>query len=550
MTGPLVEVSDLTVRAAGRTLLNGIGFTLNRGERLGLIGESGSGKSLTALSLMGLLPDQLSATGSIALDGVDANLVGASERLLTTLRGDDLGMVFQEPMTALNPLMKVGRQVAEVIELHDGALSRGDRREAALAQLAAVNLPDPARIARSYPHELSGGQRQRVLIAIAMANRPRVLICDEPSTALDVTVQAQVLDLIDTTVREHDTALLFITHDLAVVSALCDRVLVMRDGSILESGPIERVFGTPQHPYTRALLEASDLSGSTLGGSVAARAAPGQGEATVAAPVSNEQAEPLVSVRGLSRTYRGSRSSLWRRAEPVHALADASFDIGRGQRFGVVGESGSGKSTLIRLLCALDTPTAGSVVVDGQEIVGARERELRQFRRDVSIVFQDPMGSLDPRMKVGDVVAEPLDSRAGSAEAVTQILTAVGLEPAMAHRYPHQFSGGQRQRISIARALITKPKILVADEPVSALDVSVRAQVLELLAGLVDEYRLTLLFVSHDLAVVRHVCDVVAVMHRGRIVECGPTEEVYERPREEYTRTLIASAPKLVLPDL
>ncbi|MCZ4558481.1 ABC transporter ATP-binding protein [Rhodococcus maanshanensis] len=548
MTGPLVEVSDLTVCAGGRTLLDGIGFTLKRGERLGLIGESGSGKSLTALSLMGLLPDQLSATGSIALDGVAANLVGAPERLLTSLRGDDLGMVFQEPMTALNPLMKVGRQVAEVIELHDGALSRGERREAALAQLAAVNLPDPARIARSYPHELSGGQRQRVLIAIAMANRPRVLICDEPSTALDVTVQAQILDLIDTTVREHDTALLFITHDLAVVSALCDRVLVMRDGSILESGPIERVFGAPQHPYTRALLEASDLSGSTLGGTVAAGSGPG--EPTVAAPVSNEQAEPLVSVRGLGRTYRGSRSTLWRRAVPVHALADASFDIGRGRRFGVVGESGSGKSTLIRLLCALDTPTAGSIVVDGQEIVGARERELRQFRRDVSIVFQDPMGSLDPRMKVGDVVSEPLDTRAGSAEAVAQMLTAVGLEPAMAHRYPHQFSGGQRQRISIARALITKPKILVADEPVSALDVSVRAQVLDLLAELVDEYGLTLLFVSHDLAVVRHVCDVVAVMHRGRIVECGPTEDVYERPREEYTRTLIASAPKLVLPEV
>ncbi|AQA21548.1 ABC transporter family protein [Rhodococcus sp. MTM3W5.2] len=265
MTGSLVEVSDLTVRAGGRTLLDGIGFSMNRGERLGLIGESGSGKSLTALSLMGLLPDQLSATGSIALDGVDVNLVGAPERLLTALRGDDLGMVFQEPMTALNPLMKVGRQVAEVIELHDSALSRAGRREAVLAQLAAVDLPDPARIARSYPHELSGGQRQRVLIAIAMANRPRVLICDEPSTALDVTVQAQILDLIDTTVREHDTALLFITHDLAVVSALCDRVLVMRDGSILESGPIERVFGAPQHPYTRALLEASDLSGSTLG---------------------------------------------------------------------------------------------------------------------------------------------------------------------------------------------------------------------------------------------------------------------------------------------
>ncbi|MGW0045046.1 dipeptide ABC transporter ATP-binding protein [Rhodococcus sp. NPDC003348] len=547
MTAPLLEVTGLGVRAGERTLLSEVGFRLDAGERLGLIGESGSGKSLTALNLMGLLPDQLTASGAVRLDGTPGNLLDLSEREWTRLRGDDVSMVFQEPMSALNPLMRVGNQVGEVLALHRGSsrhgrgdLSRRARRDVVLDLLAAVNLPDPARIARSYPHELSGGQRQRVLIAIAMANRPRLLICDEPSTALDVTVQAQILDLIDTTVREHDTALLLITHDLAVVSQLCERVLVMRDGEIVESGPIDDVFGDPAHPYTRSLLEASRLGHGESADT---------GHASGAAPVFNEQTDPLISVRGLSRTYRGSRESLWRRPEPVHALADASFDVAAGQRFGIVGESGSGKSTLIRLLCALDTPTAGSVRVAGREIVGARERDLSFLRRDVSIVFQDPMGSLDPRMRVADIVAEPLTDRTGADALVEAMLTDVGLDPEAARRYPHQFSGGQRQRISIARALITRPRILIADEPVSALDVSVRAQVLDLLAGLVAEHDLTLLLVSHDLAVIRHVCDVVAVMHRGRIVECGPTEDVYERPLDPYTRTLIASAPTLTRPE-
>lgn len=543
--GPLLTVADLTVRTGDRTLLDGVGFTLSAGERLGLIGESGSGKSLTALSVLGLLPDELHASGSIVVDGGPGNLVGAPERVWTALRGDDIAMVFQEPMTALNPLMRVGRQVAEMIELHQRGVDRAGRRAAALDLLASVNLPDPSRIARSYPHELSGGQRQRVLIAIAMANRPRVLICDEPSTALDVTVQAQILDLIDTTVRDHDTSLLLITHDLAVVSQLCERVLVMRDGAVVESGTVAEVFADPQHPYTRSLLDASSLGpGSSAVGEHAVAPAAESGPA----PVFNEQPQPLVSVRGLGRTYRGSRSALLRPPEPVHALADASFDIGPGQRFGVVGESGSGKSTLIRLLCALDTPTTGSIRFGGQEVAGAPDRDLRGFRRDVSIVFQDPMGSLDPRMRVGEIVAEPLTDRAGAAGRVAEMLTAVGLEPDMASRHPHQFSGGQRQRISIARALITSPRFLVADEPVSALDVSVRAQVLDLLARLVREYELTLLLVSHDLAVVRHVCEVVAVMNRGRIVECGPTEDVYERPRDPYTRTLIGSAPILGRP--
>lgn len=545
MSAPLLEVSGLGVRAGDRTLLADVGFRLEPGERLGLIGESGSGKSLTALNLIGLLPDRLTATGSVRLDGVDGNLLDLSERAWTRLRGDDVSMVFQEPMSALNPLMRVGNQVGEVLTLHRD-LGRRERRSVVLDLLTAVNLPDPQRIARSYPHELSGGQRQRVLIAIAMANRPRLLICDEPSTALDVTVQAQILDLIDGTVREHGTALLLITHDLAVVSQLCDRALVMRGGEIVEAGSIGTVLGDPEHPYTRSLLDASRLG---HGRSADTTHASGATVVFNEQPVSEGGPAPLIAVRGLSRTYRGSRESLRRRRQPVPALSDVSFDIAAGQRFGIVGESGSGKSTLIRLLCALDTPSTGSIRVAGQEIVGARPRDLADLRRDVSIVFQDPMGSLDPRMRVRDIVAEPLADRTDADDLVGRMLVEVGLGPDSAQRYPHQFSGGQRQRISIARALVTRPRFLVADEPVSALDVSVRAQVLDLLARLVADHDLTLLLVSHDLAVIRHVCDVVAVMQAGRIVECGPTEQVYERPLEQYTRTLIASAPTLAARD-
>ncbi|GAA4474599.1 ABC transporter ATP-binding protein [Rhodococcus olei] len=541
----MLEVSGLGVRAGDRTLLADVGFHLEPGERLGLIGESGSGKSLTALNLMGLLPDQLTATGSVRLDGVDGNLLDLSERAWTRLRGDDVSMVFQEPMSALNPLMRVGNQVGEVLALHRD-LGRRERRSVVLDLLTAVNLPDPQRIARSYPHELSGGQRQRVLIAIAMANRPRLLICDEPSTALDVTVQAQILDLIDGTVREHGTALLLITHDLAVVSQLCDRALVMRGGEIVEAGPIGKVLGDPEHPYTRSLLDASRLGHGRSADTAHASGAP---VVFNEQPVSEGGPAPLIAVRGLSRTYRGSRESLRRRRQPVPALSGVSFDIAAGQRFGIVGESGSGKSTLIRLLCALDAPSTGSIRVAGQEIVGARPRDLADLRRDVSIVFQDPMGSLDPRMRVRDIVAEPLTDRTDADDLVSRMLVEVGLDPDSAQRYPHQFSGGQRQRISIARALVTRPRFLVADEPVSALDVSVRAQVLDLLARLVADHDLTLLLVSHDLAVIRHVCDVVAVMQAGRIVECGPTEQVYERPLEPYTRTLIASAPTLAARD-
>ena len=574
MPQPLLQVDGLTISTKERILVDNFNLTLGRGERVGLIGESGSGKSMTATALMGLLPDGVEASGSIHLAGTDQNLVGAPDARLRRIRGNSMTMVFQEPLTALNPLMKVGKQVAEVMLKHRTANGSRDAAARAVEMLASVRLPDPAEAAAAYPHQLSGGQRQRVMLAMALANDPALLICDEPTTALDVTVQRQVLDLVLDAVRERGTGLLFITHDLSVVANICERVLVMNNGRVVEEGPADDVFTRPQHLYTKALLGASDLEAtdsrgrlftvasaaeyapplssspdaplSARDGGTAAAAAAREPTTTPAAAAAAGQ--PVISVKDLVRTYRRGRSSLLGKPTEVQALRGVSFDVEPGQRFGVVGESGSGKSTLLRILAGLDQPTSGSVRVAGNEVAGARERELLQLRQQLQVVFQDPMGSLDPRMRVRDIVAEPLLLPGQPASArrhrdkVEEMLEAVGLDPDAADRFPHQFSGGQRQRISIARALICEPRVLLADEPVSALDVSVRAQVLNLLSDLVDRYRLTLVFVSHDLGVVRHICDNVVVMHQGLIVESGPTAVVYESPVHDYTKTLVASS--------
>ncbi|MDJ0337162.1 ABC transporter ATP-binding protein [Cryobacterium sp. PH31-O1] len=587
---PTLSVTDLRVGSPFDELLHGISFDIAVGERVGLIGESGSGKSLTATSVMGLLPETLAATGTIRLNGVDADLLTAGERRLNSLRGNTMAMVFQEPMTALNPLMRVGAQVAEIMMVHRTERGRRQARERAVELLAQVKLPNPAEAALAFPHQLSGGQRQRVMLAMAMANDPQLLLCDEPTTALDVTVQAEVLKLIGNLVTDRGTALLLITHDIAVVAEVCQRVLVMYQGNIVEDGPVGRVLTAPQHPYTQKLIAASDLSSvdergrlHTMSMPVIAKpvtatpgtarprttaSAPSHVQADAAAalllppyPAAHQRLEPdgppvifnevagvpAISVRDLSRQYRRRGGGLFAPAPIVHGLREVSFDVAEGQRFGIVGESGSGKSTLMRILCALDQPSGGTVDVLGQSIDGASERQLRDFRSQVQIVFQDPMGSLDPRMRVRDIVAEPLRN-VGRAEALARVeaqLAAVGLDADVMHRHPHQFSGGQRQRISIARALITRPRVLVADEAVSALDVSVRAQVLNLLADLVDEYQLTLVFVSHDLGVIRHLCDTVAVISDGRIVECGPTASVYDRPLHPYTRQLVSATPSM-----
>jgi peptide/nickel transport system ATP-binding protein len=526
----------------------------------------------------------------VTLAGSVENILDASERTLSTLRGSAMSMVFQEPMTALNPLMRVGDQVAEVMLEHRTVEGRRAANARAIHLLGQVQLPDPAEASRAYPHQLSGGQRQRVMVAMAMANEPALLLCDEPTTALDVTVQAEVLSLVGALVRDRGSSLLLISHDIAVVARVCERVLVMYNGEIVEDGTVEQILTAPQHPYTRRLIAASDLSvvdeRGRLG-SAAVRdgagapatsttprasrrpdssptvAPPTPAPATALAPsttshvwrrgpdddlVFNEQpGESLIRVRDVTRDYRRRGGTLFAPAPVVHGLRGVSVDVAGGQRLGIVGESGSGKSTLMRLLCALDSPTSGSIRVGGQELAGAKPRQLREFRSQVQIVFQDPMGSLDPRMRVRDIVAEPLRGvrRDETRERVIAQLAAVGLDADVLGRRPHEFSGGQRQRISIARALITRPRVLIADEAVSALDVSVRAQVLNLLADLVDEYSLTLVFVSHDLGVVRHTCDTVAVLSDGRIVESGPTEAVYTHPQHAYTQQLVAATPVL-----
>lgn len=587
----LLRVDDLNVRTPYRTLVSDFSLHMAHGERIGLIGESGSGKSMTTTALLGLLPNGVTADGSVEIDGYAGNLLEAPESDLMKLRGNDMAMVFQEPLTALNPLMRAGAQVAEIILQHKLAPNKAEANRRAVEMLDAVHLPDPAQAARAYPHQLSGGQRQRVMLAMALANDPSLLLCDEPTTALDVTVQRQVLDLILELVRERGTGLLFITHDLAVVANMCTRVLVMNNGAVVEEGTTEDVFTRPTHPYTRGLLAASDLdavdargrlftvataqeyvpptaderiveraeaSGAVAGTAEAGTAAGGAGTAAAdvaaaaadvaAAGAAPAHAEPVMRVTDLVRTYTRGRTSILKPAPEVHALKGISFEVPEGGRLGVVGESGSGKSTLLRILAGLDQPTSGSAVVAGNEVKGAKEPQLRALRQNLQIVFQDPMGSLDPRMTVEQIISEPLlvpgrgETAADRKRMVAEMLEAVGLPASSAERFPHQFSGGQRQRISIARALICRPQVVVADEPVSALDVSVRAQVLNLLADLVDEYGLTLVFVSHDLNVVRYLCDSVIVMQSGEIVEAGDTETVYRTPQHPYTKRLIDSS--------
>lgn len=566
----LLAVDHLNVRTPHRTLVSDFSLHMARGERIGLIGESGSGKSMTTTALLGLLPNGVTSDGSVRFDGHERNLLDAPESELMKLRGKDMAMVFQEPLTALNPLMRAGTQVAEIILQHKLAPNRAEAHRRAVEMLDAVHLPDPAQAAKAYPHELSGGQRQSVMLAMALANDPSLLLCDEPTTALDVTVQRQVLDLILELVRARNTGLLFITHDLAVVANMCTRVLVMNEGVVVEEGPTDQLFTRPQHPYTRGLLAASDLDavddqgrlftvasakeyvpptrGTASEDAAATTASDPAPKASSDATSTHEPEPPVMRVTDLVRTYTRGKTSLFKPAPQVHALQGISFEVERGGRLGVVGESGSGKSTLLRILAGLDQPTSGSAVVSGNEVAGAREAQLRELRQNLQIVFQDPMGSLDPRMTVEQIVSEPLlvrgrnESAQVRSQMVADMLESVGLPASSAARYPHQFSGGQRQRISIARALICRPQVVVADEPVSALDVSVRAQVLNLLADLVDEYGLTLVFVSHDLNVVRYLCDTVIVMQAGEIVEAGDTESVYQHPQHPYTRRLIDSS--------
>jgi peptide/nickel transport system ATP-binding protein len=519
----MIAIDRLSVTIHGTPILRAVSLDIAQGEVFGLVGESGSGKSMTALALMGLLPDGAAANGTIRIDG--RNLLDLPESALCALRGNDIAMIFQEPMTALNPVQTIGDQVAETLTIHGQA----DRRTAltiARDRLDRVGLKHVGLDA--YPHELSGGQRQRVCIAAAIALNPRLLIADEPTTALDVTTQAQILDLLKDLVAEEDMALLLITHDLAVVSGMADRIAVMNRGEIVETGPTAQVLTERRHPYTRALLAASSHAPD---------------RATHARP------DPLIQVENVTRTYPGRREG-FRRGPPVVAVDGVSFDLHEGESLGLVGESGCGKSTLTRAILGLDPIHRGDIRLFGQSIVPHMPRALRA---GIQVVFQDPYGSFNPRWRVERLVAEPfhlLDTPPTGTDRrdrVAEALTAVHLSPDDMAKYPHEFSGGQRQRIAIARALITRPRIIVLDEAVSALDVSVRARILDLLADLQSQFRLSYLFVSHDLTVVRAITDRVIVMQSGRFVETGETQTVFDDPQHPYTQALLAAAPRLDL---
>ncbi|MBB4285192.1 ABC transporter ATP-binding protein [Roseospira goensis] len=549
---PVLTVRGLRTQVATprgpKIVVDGLDLDLHPGEVLCIAGESGSGKSMTSLSIMGLLPQPMARVvgGSVTLDGRE--LVGLGERQMRALRGAEISMIFQEPMTSLNPVLTIGRQITEAIEAHR-PLGRAEARTRAIQALEAVRIPEAARRLTQYPHELSGGMRQRVMIAMAMACGPKVLIADEPTTALDVTIQAQILELMRDLRRDSNTAIILITHDMGVVAEMADRVIVMNQGRVVESGPVLDIFERPQAAYTRDLLAAVPRLGANAGRDGPARGQPGRpAEAAPAAPPA--EPAPVVRVRDLTVRFDITGGLLQRVVNRVHAVEGVSFDLTPGETLAIVGESGCGKSTTGKALMNL-IPWQGEIVIDGTATHGLSRRAMRPVRRHIQMVFQDPYASLDPRMTVGELVAEPLVIHGLASgreldDRVAELFRRVRLEPEQRHRYPHEFSGGQRQRVCIARALGLSPRVIVADESVSALDVSVQAQVLDLMQELQDELGLSYLFISHDMAVVEQISHRVAVMYMGRIVEIGRRRDVFDTPRHAYTQKLLQAVP---LPD-
>jgi microcin C transport system ATP-binding protein len=521
----VLQVRDLSVtfRQEGRRVgaVRGVSFEVGHGETVALVGESGSGKSVTALSTVALLPDSAELTGSVLYKGRE--MVGATERDLREVRGNDISFIFQEPMTSLNPLHTLEKQIAESLAIHQG-LTGAAARARILELLHKVGIPEAESRLGAYPHQLSGGQRQRVMIAMALANGPELLIADEPTTALDVTIQAQILDLLAGLKRSEGMSLLFITHDLGIVRRFADRVCVMQGGEIVEQGETQAIFDRPQHPYTRKLLAAEP-----------------QGRPEPVPPGAPE----ILRTDGLRVWFPIQRGLMRRTVGHVKAVNAASLAVRAGETVGVVGESGSGKTTLALALMRL-VSSQGPVVFQGRDIQGWKSRALRPLRRDMQVVFQDPYGSLSPRMTIEQIIAEGLSVHGAGGgdprEMVAKALREVGLDPAMMGRYPHEFSGGQRQRIAIARAMILKPRLLVLDEPTSALDMTVQVQIVDLLRDLQRRHGLAYLFISHDLRVVRALAHHVIVMRNGDVVEQGPAAQVFDAPRSEYTRTLMAAA--------
>jgi len=621
---PLLTVSNLTIDFSSHRgdvrAVNGVSFELHRGETLAIVGESGSGKSVTSLALLGLIPMPpgriVSGQAIFQSEKIgEIDLLKLSDTELRQVRGNDIGMIFQEPMTSLNPVYTCGSQVVEALRLHI-ELSAKEAKARTIELFTEAQLPRPESIFSSYPHEISGGQKQRVMIAMAMACRPALLIADEPTTALDVTVQARMLRLIDDLRRQHNTAVLFITHDLGVVAEIADRILVMYRGRVVEQGRVLDIFSNPQHPYTKGLLACrprlsvgkkrlpvvADFMGEDASGQLFAQPAPvfplpdealaesspeveqqqlrdktgttktfpvehGVWEhvprfaelTSVPAPIvasTPNASEPLLQVQNL-QVYFPLRKGFFRRAtEYVRAVDDVSFTLYPGETIGLVGESGCGKTTLGRALLRLTEPTAGSILFEGIDLAKLSSGDLRRRRRDLQLVFQDPYAALNPMLTVGEAIWEPMrvhnvgGTRQQQKAKVLELLRTVGLRDEHFQRYPHEFSGGQRQRICIARALALQPKLIVCDESVSALDVSVQAQVLNLLNDLKREFGITYLFITHDLSVARFMSDRLLVMHQGRIVESGPAAAIYSNPQHEYTQGLLAAIPKDSLADI
>lgn len=533
---PILKVNNLHVSFQShdeeRSAIRGVSFEVYKGETLGIVGESGSGKSVTARSIMRLLPSPPAHLKEGEIIFLGDNLAAKSEKQMEHIRGREIGMIFQDPMSSLNPTIRVGEQISESLVKHR-KLSRKAARQEALEMLKQAGIRDSEMRYQQYPHEFSGGMRQRVMIAIALVCQPALLIADEPTTALDVTIQAQILNLMKHMQERLGTSIILITHDLGVVAGMCDRIVVMKDGEIVETGTTEDIFARPQHPYTQRLLNALPRLDEKKKPKAPGLLIQGAGEAK----------RPLLEVRSLKQHFDLGKGRVLR------AVNDISFHIREGETLGMVGESGSGKSTTGRSILRLHEPTGGDVLFQGMAVNRLNAHEMKTMRRHMQMIFQDPYASLNPRFKVLDIIGEALDvhnmagSKSERKKRVEELLDLVGLDPAFAIRYPHEFSGGQRQRIGIARALAVEHKFIVCDEPLSALDMSIQAQVVKLLEELQQRLGLTYLFIAHDLSMVKHISDRVAVMYMGRIVELAESEELYTNPQHDYTKSLLAAIP-------
>lgn len=540
---PILKIRDLRVTFASRSLeveaVRGVSFELYPGETLGIVGESGSGKSITARSIMRLLPSPPASIrgGKIVFLGDD--LVQKTQPEMESIRGKDIGMIFQDPMTSLNPTIRIGEQIAETLIKHQ-KLSHRQAKEQAIEMLKLVGIREPERRYEQYPHEFSGGMRQRAMIAIALACRPALLIADEPTTALDVTIQAQILQVMKHMQQQFGTSIILITHDLGIVAGMCDRVAVMKEGEIVESGTVADIFENAKHPYTRKLLNALPRLHESKKPKRQEQASLKRQDSV---SLSEKSERPLVEVRALKQFFDMGKGQV------VRAVNDISFYIREGETLGLVGESGSGKSTTGRSILRLHEPTGGEVLYKGMALGRLSAKEMKQMRRYMQIIFQDPYASLNPRKKVRDIIGEALDihklygSKPQRGKRVEELLDMVGFDSSFANRYPHEFSGGQRQRIGIARALAVEPRFIVCDEPLSALDVSIQSQIVKLLEDLQRRLNLTYLFIAHDLAMVKHISDRVAVMYAGKIVELAESEELYANPQHEYTKSLLSAIP-------